>query len=151
MGREGLTARQVQYIKPHPAKRLEIPAGPPSGLYLVVHSSGKKSWALRYRWHGRPSKLTFSKPYPDLTLAAARAEAEAALASIKSGVDPAAEKAAEESKPDAVQAVVEVGHLISFCSSNSSRKKRLLSRKRAQKSSLARKAHKRPQKKSQGI
>ena len=44
MGREGLTARQVQYIKPHPAKRLEVPAGPPSGLYLVVNSSGKKTW-----------------------------------------------------------------------------------------------------------
>ena len=51
--------------------------------------------------------MTFSKPYPDLTSAAARAEAEAALASIKSSVDPAAEKTAEESKPDGVQAVVE--------------------------------------------
>ena len=106
MKNEGLTSKQVQYMQPDPAKRLEIPAGPPSGLYLVIHQTGKKSWALRYRWHGRPNKLTFTKKYPDLSLAAARAEAVAALANLERGIDPAAAKAAEEKlEPNSVSQV----------------------------------------------
>src|ERR1035437_4943799 len=96
MKSEALTAKQVEHMKPHPTKRMEIPAGPPSGLYLVLHPSGRKSWALRYRWHGRPTKLTLSEPYPSLSLAAARAEAEAALAILERGGDPMAAKAEEE-------------------------------------------------------
>jgi integrase len=83
-----LTAKQVQFMQPDPAKRLEIPAGPPKGLYLMVQPTGAKSWSFRYRFEGRTRKLTLSKPYPDLTLAAARAEGEAALADLKAGLDP---------------------------------------------------------------
>ena len=100
------TARHVEHFKADPERRIEVPAGPPSGLYLIVHSSGKKSWALRYRWRGRPSKLTFGKSYPEMGLAAARAEAEAALDSLERGINPAAAKAEEEPRePDNVRAV----------------------------------------------
>ena len=34
-----LTAKQVQFIKPAD-RRMEFPAGPPSGFYLVVNPSG---------------------------------------------------------------------------------------------------------------
>ena len=87
-------------------KRVEVPAGPPAGLYLVVHPSGKKSWALRYRWRGRPKKLTFADSYPDLGLASARAEAQAALADLQRDIDPAAVKVEEKQRePDSVEAV----------------------------------------------
>ena len=72
--KQGLTAKQVQYINPDPARRLEVPAGPPAGLYLVVQTTGKKTWAYRYRGNGVTRKLTFKKRYPDMSLAAARAE-----------------------------------------------------------------------------
>ena len=96
MKKEGLTAKQVEHIKPDLAKRIEVPAGPPTGLYLVVHPTARKSWAFRYRWHRQTKKLTFGKGYPEMKLAAARAEAEAALASLERGVDPAEAKAEEK-------------------------------------------------------
>ena len=92
----GLTAKQIEHTKANPDKRMEIPVGLPRGLYLVVQPNGKKSWAFRYRWHGRPSKLTFDKSYPELSLAAARAEANAAIGQLESGHDPLAAKADEQ-------------------------------------------------------
>ena len=56
---------------PTRSKRLEIPDGTVTGLYLVVQSSGARSWAVRYRHHGRPTKLTLG-PYPRLGLGEAR-------------------------------------------------------------------------------
>ena len=44
--KEALTAKQVQYAKPDPARRQEVPAGPPAGLYLILHATGKKGWGL---------------------------------------------------------------------------------------------------------
>jgi integrase len=43
----------------------EIPDGGCVGLYLQVYSSGRKSWALRYRrpQSGRPAKLTLGSVY----------------------------------------------------------------------------------------
>ena len=108
MRKENLTAKQVQHMKPDPAKRMEVPAGPPAGLYLVVHPSGKKSWAFRYRWKGRPTKLTFGKSYPQLTLAAARAEAEAVWAELRQEINPAVTKAEEEQRePNSARQVAE--------------------------------------------
>src|SRR5262245_50552479 len=89
MKNEALTAKQVEHAKPAPNKRIEIPAGPPKGLYLVVQSSGSKSWAFRYRWLGKSRKLTFPKPYPKMKLAAARAEAQAKVDELEAGNDPA--------------------------------------------------------------
>ncbi|MDA2927999.1 integrase arm-type DNA-binding domain-containing protein [Acidobacteria bacterium AH-259-G07] len=107
MKKQSLTAKQVQYMKPDPERRLEVPAGPPDGLYMVVQPSGTKSWAFRYRWKGRPKKLTLGKRYPDLSLAAARAEAEAALAQLRQGIDPTMAKAEEgQAEPDTFSQVV---------------------------------------------
>ena len=74
MRKEALTAKQVEHIKPG-NKRVEVPAGPPTGLYLVLQATGAKSWALRYRWHGLTRKLTLGS-YPEVKLATARAEAQ---------------------------------------------------------------------------
>ena len=52
-----LTAVSVKNAKPKPTGRREIPGGA-SGLYLVVQTTGSKSWAFRYRYEGKPVKLT---------------------------------------------------------------------------------------------
>jgi integrase len=97
-----ITAKKVENIKP--AKdRQEIPAGPPGGLMLIIHPTGKKVWALRYRYRGFPAKYTLGN-YPVLTLARARAKAIEALADLDRGIDPR-EKPAEGAS--AVTAVAE--------------------------------------------
>ena len=105
---ERLTSKQVEHMKPAET-RYEVPAGPPIGLYIVIQPSSSKSWALRYRWHGTPRKLTLGG-YPALSLAGARADAEAKLEELNQGLDPAvlrAQEAKEQRQPDSVPAVVE--------------------------------------------
>jgi integrase len=107
MKSEALTAKQVHHMKPGET-RYEVAAGPPSGLYLIVQPTGGKSWALRYRWHGMTRKLTLGA-YPDTSLAAARGDAEARLAELETGIDPATEKAIEKAQanPETVAAVAD--------------------------------------------
>ncbi|HEY8596438.1 MAG TPA: site-specific integrase [Devosiaceae bacterium] len=86
-----LTAAAVEKIRPDPAKRVERPDGLLAGLYLVVQPSGRKSWAVRYRHHGKPRKMTLGS-YPAFDLAKARDEARAVLQRAQSGEDPAGQK-----------------------------------------------------------
>lgn len=104
MGKKGLTAKQVQHLEPTD-QRYEVPAG--DGLYLVVQPTGTKSWALRYRWHGQTRKLTFPQNYPEMSLAAARAEAILKLDNLDNGIDPAIVLAEEirQEQPNTVKAV----------------------------------------------
>jgi integrase len=88
------------------AVRRELPDGGCTGLYLVVQPSGVKSWAARYRNHGRNVKLTLGPVLlgagaePDvapelgapLSLAAARELATRALREVAAGRDPAVAK-----------------------------------------------------------
>lgn len=96
-----LTAKAVEAIQPEPPKRLEIPDPGLTGLYLIVQPTGGKGWAFRYRFGGKPSKLTLGK-WPDMGLAEARRAAADAMAKIEEGNDPAEEKRA--AKPVAVEA-----------------------------------------------
>jgi integrase len=115
-----LTDLAVRHAKPRRHKgvptRTEIPDGGCKGLYLITQPGGGKSWAVRYRIHGKPAKLTLGKVYiaspgePDppnaLTLAAARSAAAAALHKLKQGIDPAAErKTAKPAAPETFAAV----------------------------------------------
>ena len=85
-----ITARQVETIRPGNVRR-EISDGG-SGLYLIVQSeSGSKSWACRFRFDGKPVKLTLGG-YPKLSLAEARRDAGIALAKVAAGINPAAER-----------------------------------------------------------
>jgi integrase len=98
-----------------PEKRREVPDGRIAGLYLVVQASGAKSWALRYRVGGKPTKLTLGS-YPAIDLGTARKRAQEALGDVAGGRDPAAEKkgtrealkAAREADADRVERVVEI-------------------------------------------
>jgi integrase len=87
-----LTQFAIDKLKPGLARR-EVPDGQLRSLFLVVQPSGKMSWALRYRYHGRPRKLTIG-PYPDIGLKDARAAGMRTLSEIAAGRDPAAEKQA---------------------------------------------------------
>jgi integrase len=87
---KALTAKGVENLKPR-ATRYEQPDG--RGLYLITQPSGTKSWGLRYRWLGKPVKLTLGT-YPAVSLAQARRLAADALLDLAHGRNPAAAKGA---------------------------------------------------------
>lgn len=88
---KALTAKAIEAARPR-ERRVEIPDGGCRGLYLVVQPSGRRSWAVRFRHRGKPSKLTLNG-FP--TLAAARRQATEVLHEVEQGRDPAAKKRAE--------------------------------------------------------
>jgi integrase len=102
MKKKDLTAKRVKALKPEEGRRfaLDVPDGHVQGLNLVVHPTGRKSWAFRYRFEGKQKRITFEKRYPELSLGEARAEARGYLERLERGEDPAAATTIEESKPD---------------------------------------------------
>lgn len=98
---KAFTTKAVEAAKPDPDKRREIPDPALSGLYLVVQQSGAKSWALRYRYAGKPKKLTLGR-WPIMGVADARAAASEAIEAVDHGDDPgAAKKASKAAKIEA--------------------------------------------------
>jgi integrase len=101
-----LTAVSVKNAKPGKI-RTEIPDPGCRGLYLVVQPAGGKSWAFRYRFAGKPKKLTIGPVYlgddePEQavldqanTLAGARKLATDAAQQVAKGIDPARVKLRE--------------------------------------------------------
>lgn len=83
-----LTDRVVQQAKPGRA-RVESPDVVVPGLYLIVQTTGVKSWAVRYRVGDRTRKLTLPGRYPVLSLAKGRDATRTALGSVFEGADPA--------------------------------------------------------------
>jgi integrase len=103
---KGLTARAVEAATA-PKERREIADGYLPGLYLIVHPTGAKSWAIRYRHHGQTRKFTLGG-YPLLDLKAARESGAKALRAVAEGRDPGQERAqARASQPDSIESVVE--------------------------------------------
>ena len=87
----GLTALKIENTRADPNRRKEIPDHGKPGLYLVIQSSGKKSWAVRYRRLSdkAPRKFTL-EGFPSLGVA--RQLAQDVLDKVAAGEDPAAEK-----------------------------------------------------------
>ena len=97
----GFTTKGVEAIKPDPVKRIELPDPALSGLYLVVQAGGAKSWALRYRYAGKPAKLTLGR-WPLMGVGDARTAATDALEEVEHGRNPAvAKKAAKADQREA--------------------------------------------------
>ena len=94
------TAKFVENVKPGPVRR-ELPDSGCSGLYLVLQTSGHRSWAVRYRFNGKSIKLTVGK-WPTMTLADARKAAADAQAALARGNNPA--KAKQTAKVKAMEA-----------------------------------------------
>lgn len=102
-----LTPIAVRNARPGPVRR-EIADGGCKGLALVVQPSGALSWAFRYRFAGKPRKLTIGPVYdgkdepetPALdqanTLAGARKLASDASLQVAKGIDPAKRKQREK-------------------------------------------------------
>lgn len=109
---KALTTKAIENLKSDPDKRFEIPDPALSGLYLVVQSTGVKSWALRYRFEGKPAKLTLGR-WPVMGVAHARAAATASLDVLDHGRNPAGEKKAKAEEEvqkdrDKVAAVIDL-------------------------------------------
>lgn len=101
-----LTALTVEHTKPGSARR-EIPDSACPGLYLVVQPSGVKSWTTRYRYAGRPRKLTHGPLSSALGLVEARELSRAATRAVAAGRDPGAEKIEARRKATAEAARLE--------------------------------------------
>ena len=102
--RKVLSARFVETVKPG-GERKDYPDPALPGLYLVVQSSGTKSWAVRYRHSGRTRKHTLGA-YPAIDLKTARGLGAAALRAVAEGRDPGQEKRqAREIAPDTIAAI----------------------------------------------
>jgi integrase len=120
MAKGGFTAVAVVNAKPVRDEagelvRTELPDKGCKGLYLVIQPSGAKSWAVRYRYKGKPRKLTLgpalmlergaAEPAHDpaidgpVSLAAARMLASDALRKVGQGIDPAKQR--QRAKVDA--------------------------------------------------
>ena len=105
---KGFTDISIRNLKPGNVRR-EIPDPGCAGLYLVLQPSGVQSWAVRYRYEGKPRKLTLAG---GLSLAGARKLAGDALYDLEKGIDPACAKKetrakVKAAKADTVQALCE--------------------------------------------
>lgn len=89
--------------RPNPGKRLELGDSLVPGLYLLVQKTGKKSWAVRARVHGRTFKYTIG-PLSAWKVDEARAEARRVLGMAARGVRPIDER--RRAQADTVEAAV---------------------------------------------
>lgn len=100
-----LTALAIEKIKPGPARR-EIPDGRVGGLYFIIQPSGKRSWAVRYRFGGKPWKFTIGA-FPAIDLKRARVLAGDAKDKVAEGKNPGAEKKATKTATIPANDIVE--------------------------------------------
>ncbi|MGF1497845.1 MAG: tyrosine-type recombinase/integrase [Elainellaceae cyanobacterium] len=105
MGAQRLTETKIRSLQPAPSRQ-EIPDSLLPGFYLVVQPSGKKSFAVRYRAHGKTKKLTLG-PFPALSLGEAREKARKAMEEVLGGDDPALAKRRRKIAPQTVLEAVE--------------------------------------------
>lgn len=87
MPKATFTARGVTSLKIPLKGQIDYFDSKPPGLGLRVSSSGRKTWFIMYRCHGRLRRLTLGT-YPALGLADARAQASTARHAIAQGEDP---------------------------------------------------------------
>jgi integrase len=101
MASKALTQRKLELIKAGD-KRQEIPDGLVPGLYFICQPkpSGAKSWAVRFRVHGDPVKMTLGS-WPTLPLGKAREFGRDAILAAKAGRNPVADRKAARAKAEA--------------------------------------------------
>lgn len=66
------------------------------GLYLLVKPNGSRIWYLKYRFHGKESRVSFGH-YPETSLALAREKRDDARKILKSGLNPSQLRQSEKS------------------------------------------------------
>jgi integrase len=95
----GFTDIAIRNLKPGD-KRRELPDPGARGLYVIVEPSGYKSFAVRFRFDGKPRKLSLGA----VSLSAARKAAAHALHEVTEGRDPTAAKKQARAKRKAIEA-----------------------------------------------
>jgi integrase len=100
-----LSVRSVEAWRPA-ADRQEVPDGYVRGLYLIVHPTGHKVWAVRYRYGGKTRKHTVG-PYPVFGLKDARDAAVKLLRTVSEGRDPEQQSLRQGSVEDVVARFLE--------------------------------------------
>lgn len=92
-----LTLKDIENAKPgdRPSRRFDG-----KGLYLEVAPSGGKWWRLKYRLHGKDKRLALGV-YPDVGLADARKQCDAARKLLAQGIDPSAVKREQKARASA--------------------------------------------------
>ena len=65
------------------------------GLFLLVNPNGSMYWRIRYRLAGREKSLSFGV-YPDVVLKDARAERDVIRDMLAKGMDPSANRKADQ-------------------------------------------------------
>ena len=83
-----LTVAAIKAAKPKDKGYKLSDAG---GLYLMVSTTGAKSWRVKYRIDGKEKTYTIGQ-YPDYSLQEARQERDKAKSQIRKGVDPSAKR-----------------------------------------------------------
>ncbi|MBV7523140.1 integrase arm-type DNA-binding domain-containing protein [Pseudomonas sp. PDM29] len=86
-----LNPKQVEHLS-EPGRYLDS-----DGLYLVISTTGSKSWLLRYQLSGKRRDMGLG-PFPTVTLKAARLAATEARSLIMQGRDPLDERKAEQQR-----------------------------------------------------
>ncbi len=95
-----LTAAAVERIKPDPQKRVEIADGGCTGLRLVVHPTGAKTWAFVWKRGSARGKYTIGST-DSFTLSEARDAAREAAKLVARGIDPLQARKDERSAAEA--------------------------------------------------
>lgn len=85
-----LTPFAIKAAKPGATDRKLSDGG---GLYLRIKPSNARYWHLKYRFGG-VEKLLAIGPYPEVSIAEARKERDAARALLRDGIDPGAQRKA---------------------------------------------------------
>jgi len=86
-----LLARTVQGLKPPTAGQIDYWDKNLTNFGIRVSCSGRKTWTIYYRFHGRKRRLSLGT-FPTVPLADARERARKALSRVADGEDPATEK-----------------------------------------------------------
>jgi integrase len=107
-----LTKARVESLRPGPRQR-DISDPERRGLVLRIEPSGSKLWLFRYKFEGKPHRLALGT-YPGMSLAMARAEAQAHRDLLDRGVDPRTARRARRPAPLSDAAVSGNKHSIEF-------------------------------------
>ena len=91
-----LTTKAIEALK-STGKQFEIADGKAAGLRLRVSQDGAKTFMVLYTHRGKKRRRRLGR-YPDLSLADARAEAEAVVREAREGRDPIAKKVVDDAK-----------------------------------------------------
>lgn len=107
-----LTKARVESLRPG-TKQRDLSDPERRGLVLRIEPSGSKLWLFRYKFGGKPHRLALGS-YPGMSLALARAEAQAHRELLDRGVDPRTARRARRPAPLSAAAVLGNKHSIEF-------------------------------------